>query len=124
MGTACLCNGDFNGSYTITDICAKKVGNETMSAKMSNASGPGHSCNIEKNLAQCILDLQFAQEGYVSYNENQLEMAIEQGKMAYEKAYELQREAENMIQDAECSLENRANIQALLAVSAATALIC
>merc|ERR1712146_385191 len=123
--TACLCNGDFNGSYTITDICAKKVGNQTMSAKMSiNGSATGHSCNIEKNLAQCILDLQFAQEGYVSYNENQLEMAIEQGKMAYEKAYELQREAENMIQDEECSLQNRANIQALLAVSAATALIC
>merc|ERR1712178_129025 len=125
--TACICNGDFNGSYTLSDICAKKVGTETMSTKMTitNASSSlDHACYIEKNLAQCILDLQFAQDGYISHNENQLEMAIEQGKMAYEKAYELQREAENMIQDAECSLENRAHIQALLAVSAATALIC
>jgi hypothetical protein len=87
-------------------------------------SANNHRCLTPKNLAKCILDLQMTQEGFVGYNENALEMAIEQGKMAFEKAFELQKEAEELIQDAECSLEQRANIHALLAVSSATALIC
>jgi len=125
--TSCICNGDFNGSYTLEKICEKEVGTEKMKIKMKKGAQLGkgkHSCLIPKNLAKCLLDLQMTQEGMVGYNENALEMAIEQGKMAYEKAFEMQREAEQLIQDAECSLENRANIQALLAVSAATALIC
>jgi hypothetical protein len=124
--TSCICNGDFNGSYALAEICKKEVkvgsASQTMTQKMQ--IGGIHKCAIPKNLAKCLLDLQMTQEGFVGYNENALEMAIEQGKMAYEKAFEMQREAEQLIQDAECSLENRANIQALLAVSAATALIC
>ena len=106
----------------MADICKKVVGAETMAAKMALTNK--HKCSLPKNLAGCILDVQMAQEGYVSYNENAVEMAIEQGKMAYEKAYELQQEAEKLIQDAECTLEQRANIHALLAVAAATALVC
>merc|ERR1712159_452966 len=120
--TSCICNGDFNGSYALSELCKKRVGTETMETKMGSKGK--HACMIPKNLSKCLLDLQMTQEGFVGYNENALEMAIEQGKMAFEKAYEMQREAEQLIQDAECSLENRANIHALLAVSNATALIC
>ena len=40
-----------------------------------------------KNLSSCVRDLISTQDGYVEYNENALELAIEQGKMAFEKAY-------------------------------------
>jgi hypothetical protein len=51
-------------------------------------------------------------------------MAIEQSKMAYEKAFEIERETENMIEDVECSLTQRADLSALLAVNYATSLVC
>ena len=44
--------------------------------------------------------------------------------MAFEKAGEMEREIEEIIEGAECILTDRADLMSLLAVSAATSLIC
>lgn len=76
------------------------------------------------SIARCLVDLISTQEGYINYNEQALELSIEQGKMAYEKAGEMEREIEEIIEGAECILTDRADLYSLLAVSAATSLIC
>ena len=84
-----------------------------------------HSCTLSsgKNLAECLSTVIMTQEGYIDFNESALKMAIEQGKMTYEKAFEIQEEVVSILQNAETSLEQKYNLSALLAVSSATALV-
>jgi hypothetical protein len=80
--------------------------------------------NNYKNMSTCIQECIVIQGSRVEQNEKALEMAIEQSKMAYEKAFEIERETKNMIEDVECSLTQRADLSALLAVNYATSLVC
>lgn len=79
--------------------------------------------NNNKNLATSIQECISIQSSRIEQNQKTLELAIEQSKMAYEKAHEIQREIESIIEDAECILTQRSDLSALLAVTSATSLV-
>jgi len=79
--------------------------------------------NGYRNLATSIQECVSIQSARIEQNQKTLELAIEQSKMAYEKAHEIQREIEVIIEDAECLLTQRSDLAALLAVTYATSLI-
>ena len=116
-------NGDFNASYASEMRKSRLNASGNADDSIDREAAAWDFYGYYYNLASCVLELAQSQDKNIEMNQTKLEHAIEEGKMAFERAQDLQLGVEELLEEAECTLTQRSELCALLAVTAATSLI-